>query len=121
VPAAAGGVHTSRGHPLDVLPAWRVLASDEDVVTDTLDRVQRHRLTVACEATVSATADVDDVMHSIAAAALTALFAAPVPHGLELIGIARELDAANQATVGRVTLTLAATFHTLAGAPEALV
>lgn len=74
--ATGGRVYTSRMWPITQaeLPAWRVFASDETVQDMLLDgSLREHRLSVTVEGYVRATADLDDALHSLAAAGLTLL------------------------------------------------
>jgi len=122
--AATGGrVHTSRAWPLaeSGLPAWRVTAADEVVEPASIDGINTHRLDVDAVATVRATADLDDAMHALAAGGLPLLFATPVPYGLQLIGIGRELSTEGEAAVGRITLRLQALFFVAPAQPETIL
>lgn len=112
--AATGGrVHTSRAWPLSEadLPAWRVIASDEQVERAQIGGVNQHLLEVTAAAFVRSVADIDDAMHSLAEGALALLFASPVPYGLQLVGIDRELTTENEAAMGRVGLRMRAMFY----------
>lgn len=119
--APAGGVHTSRNWPLDTLPAWRVFAADEAVADAMMSGVNEHTLEVEVQGTAHAVADLDDALHTMAAAALTALFAPPAPHQLQLAGIQRRLATEGEASVGRITLRVRATFYVDPSAPETIV
>ena len=118
---AAGGTHTSRAWPLATLPAWRVFAQDEAVSEAMLSGVNEHALDVDVQGTVHATADLDDELNAMAAAALVALFVAPVPHQLQLLGIQRRPATEGEASVGRVTVRVRATFYVDPVAPETIV
>lgn len=119
--APAGGVHTSRTWPLVTLPAWRVFASDESVDEAMLSGVNEHALDVEVQGSAHAVADLDDTLHAMASVALTALFAAPVPHQLQLTGIQRRLATEGEAAVGRITLRVRATFYVDPAAPETIL
>lgn len=123
VAATAGRVYTSRAWPLDEasLPAWRVTAADEVVEPASIDGINTHRLDVDAVATVRATADLDDAMHALASGGLPLLFAAPVPYGLQLTGIGRELATEGDAAVGRITLRLRALFFVAPAQPETIL
>lgn len=119
--AATGGrVYTSRAWPLTTLPAWRVTAEDEQVQVASLDGVNQHDLDIRARAVVAALDDVDDAMHTLAAAGLTLLFAEPVPYSLQLIGMGRELTTENSATVGAITLRLRCMYFVQQSAPETI-
>jgi hypothetical protein len=120
--ATAGRVHTSRAWPLTGvgLPAWRVTAADEVVEAATIDGINLHQLDVDAAATVRVAADLDDAMHALAAGGLALLFAAPVPYGLRLLGIGREITTEGEAAVGRITLRLQAQFYATPAAPETI-
>lgn len=119
--AATGGrVYTSRGWPLDVLPAWRVVAADEAVAPDTVEPINRHELDVEATAFTRATADLDDALHALAAGGLALLFAPTVPYGLRLAGISRQVQSDGEASVGAVTLRLSTTFWVDPAAPETI-
>lgn len=118
--APAGGVHTSRAWPLQLLPAWRVTAEDESVNEAMVSGTNEHALTVAVSGVARASADLDDVLHAMAAAALTALFAPPAPYQLQLTRITRRLAAEGEASVGVITLLVRATFWVEPAAPETI-
>jgi hypothetical protein len=123
--AATGGrVYTSRTWPLAEadLPAWRVTAEAEDVLMETLSGAeQTHTLSIAAQCSTRAVADLDDALHTLAAAGLTLLFAGVPPYRLVLDGIERELATEGEAAVGRVTLNLTAIFLTAPSAPETIL
>lgn len=119
---AAGGVHTSRAWPLpDDLPAWRVTAEDEAVTAAMLSGTNEHQLDVAVRGSTRATADLDDALHAMAAAALAALFAPPAPYQLQLTGIRRQMAAEGEASVGIVSLLVRATYYVDPAAPETIL
>lgn len=122
LPATAGRVYTSRAWPLalSALPAWRITAEDEAVETFMLDGTNQHALAIAARAFTTATDDLDDALHSLAAAALTLLFAGTPPFDLRLKGIARELATEGEAVVGVITLRLQATFYVSPQTPETI-
>lgn len=130
--ANVGAVHTSRTWPLHEsdLPAWRVIAVDEDV--DTIGAnwpaQEQHDLTVAAQGHARATSDLDDALHALAEAALAKLFEsasttrlAPLNCAMRLGGIRRELVEEGEATLGRITLFLLVRFLTLNNAPGTIV
>lgn len=122
--AATGGrVYTSRLWPLDEasLPAWRITAADEVVEAAGIDGIGVHRLDVDVQGFVRAVADVDDAMHALAVGGLPLLFAPPVPHGLQLLGIGREITTEGEASTGRITLRLQALFYTQPAQPETIL
>ncbi len=118
--ATGGRVYTSRAWPLDVLPAWRVTAEDEQVEPDTVDPINRHVLDVAATASARAVADLDDTLHALAAGGLALLFAPPVPYGLQLAGIERRMAADGEAAVGQITLRLRTTIWVDPATPETI-
>lgn len=108
-----GGVRTSRLWPWaeSDLPAVRVFVVDEAVQLSTVGRsINQHTLGVDVQYTLRATADADDAMHALAEAGLALLFAEPLPHGLQLVGINRETTSDGEAAVARITLQLQCLF-----------
>jgi hypothetical protein len=118
-----GGVKTSRAWPWAEadLPACRIYAASEQAELVAIDGLHQHNLSVDAEYTVRATADLDDALHAQAAAGLALLFAAPAPYGLQLTGISREAATEGEASVGRITLQISATFAAYPAAPETIV
>ena len=123
LPAYSGRVFTSRLWPLaDAdLPAWRVTAAEEPVLPGTISGINEHQLLVEARGYHRATADLDDTLHAMASAALAALFAPPVPHGLQLERIDRDTTTDGEAAHGVVTLSLRAVFHVDPAAPDTLL
>lgn len=121
LPATAGRVYTSRAWPLDVLPAWRVTAEDEQIQQATLEPWNRHELFINASGFARAVADLDDALHALAASALALLFAAPVPYSLQLVGISRQLSTDGEAAVGLVALRMRCTFFVDPAAPETII
>jgi hypothetical protein len=122
--ATAGRVYTSRLWPLAEadLPAWRVTAGTERVAPADLEgTLQEHQLEVLAQCSTRATADLDDALHTLAAAGLTLLFAGVPAYGLQLDAIERELATEGEAAVGRITLRMSALFHTAPSAPETIL
>lgn len=121
--ATGGRVYTSRAWPLTEadLPAWRVTAAEEYVEPSTLDRVNTHRLGVEASAYARATADLDDTLHALASSGSAALFAGTPPYGLQLAAIERDLVTEGEASVGRITLRVQATYFVNPAAPETLI
>lgn len=121
--AVAGRVKTSRTWPWaeDQLPAVRVFVSDEVAEQATLDGINAHRAAVDVQYTARATADLDDVLHALAAGGLALLFAGSPPYGLSLAGIARETATEGEAAVGRITLQLQTLFYVAPSAPETIL
>lgn len=122
--ATGGRVYTSRAWPLaeSDLPAWRVTAQDESVqMVDISEHLQQHDLAIRCECVTRATDDLDDVLHDLAAAGLTLLFAPTPPYGLNCTRIGRSLQGSDEAAMGAVTLDLAALFFTEPAAPETII
>jgi len=116
-------VHTSRAWPLAEadLPAWRVTAEDETVEPATVGSINEHSLSIAARGIVRAVADLDDALHALAEAALTALFVAPLPHRLRLEGIEREMSSEGEAAVGAITLHLRCTYYVKPAAPGTIL
>lgn len=122
--SAGSRVYTSRLWPLTEaeLPAWRVVAAQE--TTEPLDlqtQHYQHLLTVDVRAYARATADLDDTLHALAAAALSALFAAPPPYGLVLQGIDRRMTEEGEAALGELTLRVQADYQTVLADPETIL
>lgn len=122
MPATAGRVYTSRTWPIDEasMPAWRVTAEREDVALSMTEGVDEHQLAVRARAVARATADIDDTLHALAASGLALLFAPPVPYGLQLDAIDRELAIEGESSVGAISLELRATFYVAPATPETI-
>lgn len=121
---AAANVFTDRSWPLDAsqLPAWKVVAGDEEISRAVLGaQVHEDFFEIEAEARVHALSDIDQAMNAIVAEALPALFAAPVPYDLELKGIRRKPASEGQADIGLITLVLGAHFFFDAAAPETIL
>ena len=127
----ADHVHPGRAWPLaeSELPAWKVLANDEEVepTGPTFPALQKHELIVNAEGYVRATEDLYDALHDLGAAALKALFAskttaslAPLKCSMALTRIAREPVQEGEAAMGRITLALRVRFHTFNNDPETI-
>lgn len=126
VPVALSGgrVYTSRTWPLTQgeLPAWRVLAADENATRQYIgSQINEHALSVQCAGVVRATADLDDAMHDLAKQGLTALFAEPTPYDLQLDSISRSTSNDGEAAVGVITLNVTAKFAVDQTAPGTLL
>lgn len=130
--ANVGPVYTSRTWPLQdsELPAWRVVAADEDVETTGMQfpAQEIHSLTVAAQGYARATAELDDSMHMLAEAALAKLFEtssstrlSPLNCAMSLTGIRRDVVAEGEASLGRITLLLLVRFLTFSNAPGSIV
>lgn len=120
--AATGGrVYTSRAWPLDTLPAWRVTAEAEDISPPAVGNEHQHDLAINATAYARAVSDLDDTLHALAAGGLPLLFADPLPYGLRLAGIDRQMAQEGEAAVGAITLRLRALFFTDPAAPETLI
>jgi hypothetical protein len=123
--AATGGrVYTSRAWPLSEadLPAWKVTAEDEAVSAERgmVEPINLHELIVNAKAIASATADLDDTLHALAAGGLALLFAGTVPHGMELRGLRREMSPDAEAKAGAITLQLRCRFWVNPATPESI-
>jgi hypothetical protein len=132
VTGMTGKVHTSRAWPLaeSDLPAWRVLADDEEVTAQGVGfpAKQQHDLTVIAHGYARETADLDDALHGMGAAALTKLFASraattlsPLNCSVSLKRIERDLVNEGEAAMGRISLTLLVRFLTSNNAPETIL
>lgn len=121
--AATGGrVYSSRAWPLDVLPAWKVTAAAEQVQRVSVpDNLHQHDIDIDARAYARAVADLDDTLHALAAGGLPLLFAPPIPYGLQLTGIDRDMAGDGEAAVGSITLRLRAQFFTDPAAPETII
>ena len=130
--SSGAAVFTARAWPIadDQLPAWRVIAVDEDIEPQTVhaDPFQMHALQVELRGHVKATAALDDSMHALSAEALTAVFDTTPPVDalaaiaeklqITLRRIERAMATEGEAAIGLVVITLRATFRTRASAPE---
>lgn len=124
VTLSGGRVYTSRLWPLTVeeLPAWRVTAESEEVSQTTIHAgVEQHLLSVEAKGYVKAAQDLDDAMHALGAAGLTALFAGSPPHFLALQGIDRDIAQEGGADIGLITLRLQTQFFVQPSAPETIL
>ena len=122
LPATSGRVYTSRAWPVDVLPAWRVTAEDEQTQPVSVpDTTHQHDLSVNATAYVRAVADLDDAMHNLARDGLALLFAPPAPYGLQLAGINRQMQTDGEAAIGVITLRLRAQFFTDPAVPDTFI
>jgi hypothetical protein len=117
--------HTDHPHPFDVseLPAWRVEYEIEPVAAATLDgAVFEHRLEIHARGYVRAASSADAALNVIASAALDAIFAAPVPYGLEPGGeIERRLEGEGEAATAVVDIPLRAHFFTSSADPNTIL
>ena len=120
--ATGGRVYTSRTWPLAEadLPAWRVTAEGEDVTRATVEGLNEHSLSVRARASARTTADLDDTLHALAASGLALLFAEPVPYGLQLERIDRELSTEGEAAVGAISLDMRAQYFVAPATPETI-
>lgn len=130
--ASVGTVHTSRTHPLaeSDLPAWRVVADSEEVTAHgvAFPAKQQHELEVCAHGYARATADLDDALNSMAAAALSKLFESraaahlsPLNCSTTLRRIERDMVTEGEAALGRISLTLLVRFFTANNAPETIL
>ena len=130
--ASVGSAHTSRTWPLaeSDLPAWRVVAEDEEVSAQGIafPAKQQHDLEVCAHGYARATADLDDSLNSMAAAALTKLFESraaahlsPLNCSMTLKRIERDMVNEGEAALGRISLTLLVRFFTANNAPETIL
>lgn len=131
---AGDRVLTSRTWPLAEkdLPAWRVIAVDEDVEPTTVHKpsLNLHHLQVELRGFASASEDLDDVLHAMASQALTAVFNTPVVAdalagmvrkvSLSLRRIERAMKTEGEASLGLVTITIRAEFHTPSNDPDTI-
>jgi hypothetical protein len=133
-PLAGTRVYTSRAWPLseDGLPAWKVVAVDEDIEPQTVHSptLQRHALQVELQGYAKAAANLDDALHALASEALTVIFNAPgAPDALSALTstaistrrIERAMQKDGEAVLGLVTVTLRAEFNTYEDEPDTIV
>lgn len=135
LPLAGVRVYTSRAWPLASkdLPAWKVVAPDEDIEPMTVHRPtpQKHLLQVELLGHTRAVDDLDDRLHALASEALTAVFNEPgTPDALSAFDgkvqlsarrIERAMAGEGEAALGLVTITLRAEFNTLSNAPDTIL
>ncbi len=135
LPLTGSRVHTSRAWPLgeDDLPAWRVIAGDEDIEPVLVHRPprNRHQLSIELHGYAQAVADLDAALHALAEQSIAAIFAEPQPDDdlaaisslaqLTLQRITRTLAAEGEATLGSVVVTLQAVFHARSSAPGTII
>lgn len=132
---AATQVHTSRAWPLSEaeLPAWKVVAAEEEVepLTVHAPQLQDHSLSMQLQGYARAVNALDEQLHQLASQALAAVFGTPAaPDSLSALGgrvqlslrrIERALQAEGDAAHGLVQLTLRAQFRTAANAPDTIL
>jgi len=145
LPLAGTDVFTSRAWPLteEILPAWRVVAEDEEIEAMTVHRKtpQKHDLEVTLRGFARAVANLDDALNALAAEVLTAIFAdvvvsdpladpPVVADALDQLAnklqisarrIERGYGTDGEAALGAVTVTLKAVFKTMSNAPETII
>ncbi|HOF29442.1 MAG TPA: hypothetical protein PK441_01240 [Burkholderiaceae bacterium] len=120
---SGGRVFTSRSWPItvDELPAWRVVAEGETAERQYVGQtINEHALSVSAVGYVRAVANLDDAMHALAAAGMTALFAVPAPYDLQLDSISRSMSTEGDAAVGVITVNLTARFAADQATPETI-
>lgn len=134
LPLAGTRIYTSRTWPLaeEELPAWRVLAKDEDIEPITVhpNALQTHALQIELRGYARAVADLDDALHALAAQAIAAVFSLTPPADalaslaskmqLSQRRIERGMATEGEAVVGMVVVTLRAVYRTWAASPETL-
>jgi hypothetical protein len=105
------------------LPAWRVEVFEEPSQGAMLSGdTNEYRPRIVVSGVVRATDAVDAELNALVADALPALFAAPIPYGLELDGeIERAHATEDAAAVGRVSLPLRALYFAALTAPETIL
>lgn len=127
-------VYTDRAWPLaeDALPAWKVLAVDEDITPQTIHApvLQQHVLQIELQGYAKAVSGLDDSLHALASEALTALFNTPGTPDL-LSGltstvittrrIERAMQKEGEAVLGLITITLRGEFRTISNAPNTII
>jgi hypothetical protein len=133
VPAWATSVYTDRPWPLAEadLPAWRVFAADEEIISHGLNfpARQTHELSVLCHGFARETAGLQAELHAMASLALSTLFASKASSALAPINclamvltrIDRDLVSEGEAALGRVALSLRVRFNTYSNAPEIII
>lgn len=123
--AAADRVYSDHPWPFDIseLPAWRVESEDEPAQTATLSgAIAEYRPRIRASGVLRAIDGVDAAGNALVAQALPALFAAPVPYGLEIDGDVERLPASEgEAAVIRITLPLRAHYFAALAAPETIL
>ena len=133
-PLCGQRVFTSRAWPLSEaqLPAWRVSAPDQSVEPLTIhpDARQSHDADILLEGYVRGTETLDDDLDALTTEALEAIFATAPPADdlasltrlhLRLKRIESSMEAAGEAALGAVSVTLKAEFHTRASAPQTIL
>ena len=130
---ASTRVYASRVHPLTTaeLPAWRVFADEETIVTQTVHfpAVLEHALSVQCDGYVQANSSMDDAMHAMAEQALIALYdtLAHLTLGITNLSvnapqrIEREVVNEGQANLGRIGLSLLLRYRTAQNDPATII
>lgn len=122
--AATGGrVFTKRTVQLEEsdLPCWRVVAGPEPTTPLSFGGANQHALDVECRAYARDTDDLEDVLSALIADGMALLFAAPVPYGLQLGPINRNVVTVGEAAAGVFSFIARATYVVHPAQPETLL
>lgn len=103
------------------LPCWRVVAAGESAEPLSFAGANRHTLDILAGAYARDTADLEDVLSALLATGEPLLFADPLPYGLQLVAIDRDVVTFGEASVGVYTLTLRATYVVDPRQPETIL
>lgn len=117
--------YSDHPHPFDPseLPAGRLELAEEPAEAAMLSStVHQYTARIKASVIVRATDDADATLNALIAAVLPALFAAPVPYGLEIEGaIEREPVREGQADLMRAVIPITALYFAAASAPETIL
>lgn len=119
-----GNAFTSHPHPFaeDELPAWRVEYQVEPTENASLDGINQHVLSIKAKGYARAVDDLESALNTLASAAMSAVFASPVPYGLSLEGeVTRDMANEGQAAVGVIELPIQALYFTRPSSPETIL
>lgn len=108
-------VFKSRMPPQEALPCLLVMNGDEDIVPGTIGNLHERRMELVIVGVAKASANVYDVMDTIAAEVETAM--AGFTYRSELQKIEVDFDESLEKPVGRIALTYGVNYLTAAGTP----
>ena len=117
--------YSEHPHPFDEgeLPAGRLEIEEEPAEAVMLSgTIHQHKALCKVSLYVHNTTTADATLNALISPVLAALFAAPVPYALEIVGeIERTPVREGQADLKRAVITLSAMYFVAASAPETIV
>jgi hypothetical protein len=123
MPATGARIFDSRTVTLNEsdLPCWRITAEDEPVEPAAINGADQHDLEVHASVYCRDTLTLDRELSALAASGLALLFADPRAFGLRHVNTLRSVVDVGEASAGRYTLVLRATFFVNPAQPELLL